>query len=321
MYRIILGTLKKKNGNATSDYMGELVRRENNSLYPKHKNFKSVPKSHGVNVPPLGCSNFSCHENDSMARNKVRNALRLFQAVSRKLLQEAEAKAKSNEKERRRFDLQAEKILKEKGNYVNEGDKILGSVPGVVVGDEFQYRIELNVIGFHRQIQGGIYYVKQKNKVLATSIVASGGYSDELDNTDVLIYTGQGGNVMSSDKDPKDQKLVRGNLALKNSRNGVTWEAGLSVSLAKNPRSTRACLEGTENKREIREGQCVKDISYGKERIPICAVNTIDDEKPPPFKYITKMIYPDCCNLVPPEGCGCTNGYSDHANLSVGSSS
>ncbi|PNY12965.1 histone-lysine N-methyltransferase H3 lysine-9 specific SUVH6-like protein, partial [Trifolium pratense] len=138
----------------------------------------------------------SCHENDSMARNKVRNALRLFQAVSRKLLQEAEAKAKSNEKERRRFDLQAEKILKEKGNYVNEGDKILGSVPGVVVGDEFQYRIELNVIGFHRQIQGGIYYVKQKNKVLATSIVASGGYSDELDNTDVLIYTGQGGNVM-----------------------------------------------------------------------------------------------------------------------------
>ncbi|PNX95988.1 histone-lysine N-methyltransferase H3 lysine-9 specific SUVH6-like protein, partial [Trifolium pratense] len=217
--------------------------------------------------------------------------------VSRKLLQEAEAKAKSNEKERRRFDLQAEKILKEKGNYVNEGDKILGSVPGVVVGDEFQYRIELNVIGFHRQIQGG-----------------------------------QGGNVMSSDKDPKDQKLVRGNLALKNSSeeknpvrvirgNGVTWEAGLSVSLAKNPRSTRACLEGTENKREIREGQCVKDISYGKERIPICAVNTIDDEKPPPFKYITKMIYPDCCNLVPPEGCGCTNGYSDHANLSVGSSS
>ncbi|XP_045814706.1 histone-lysine N-methyltransferase, H3 lysine-9 specific SUVH6-like isoform X1 [Trifolium pratense] len=209
--------LKKNNGNATSDCMGELVRRENNSLDPKHKNFKRVPKSYGVNVPPLGRSNFSGHQNDSMARNKVKNALRLFQVVSRKLLQEAEAKAKSNEKERRRFDLQAAKILKEKGYYVNEGDKILGSVPGVEVGDEFQYRIELNVIGLHRQIQGGIDYVKQKNKVLATSIVASGGYSDELDNTDVLIYTGQGGNVMCSDKDPEDQKLERGNLALKNS--------------------------------------------------------------------------------------------------------
>jgi hypothetical protein len=37
------------------------------------------------------------------------------QADSRKLL--PEAKAKSNEKERRRFDLQAAKILKEKGNH------------------------------------------------------------------------------------------------------------------------------------------------------------------------------------------------------------
>ncbi|WJX60548.1 [histone H3]-lysine(4) N-trimethyltransferase [Trifolium repens] len=140
------------------------------------REFLLVPKSHGVNVPPLG------RENDPMARNKVRNALRLFQAVSRQLLQEAEAKAKSNEKERRRFDLQAAKILKEKGNYVNEGGKILGSVPGVEVGDKFHYRIELNIIGLHRQIQGG-----------------------------------QGGNVMSSDKDPEDQKLERGNLALKNS--------------------------------------------------------------------------------------------------------
>ncbi|MCH95173.1 Histone-lysine N-methyltransferase H3 lysine-9 specific SUVH6-like, partial [Trifolium medium] len=301
--------LKKKNGNATSDDMGELVRRENNSLDPKHKNFKIVPKSHGVNVPPLGRSNFSGHENDSMARNKVRNALRLFQAVSRKLLQEAESKAKSNEKERRRFDLQAAKILKEKGNYVNEGDKILGSVPGVEVGDEFQYRIELNVIGLHRQIQGGIDYVKQKNKVLATSIVASGGYSDELDNTDVLIYTGQGGNVMSSDKDPEDQKLERGNLALKNSseeKNPVRvirgsesmdgkskiyvydglylvescWqEMGSHGKLVYKFRLRRipgqpelALKELKKSKKfKIREGQCVKDISYGKERIPICA--------------------------------------------------
>ncbi|WJX55107.1 [histone H3]-lysine(4) N-trimethyltransferase [Trifolium repens] len=348
--------LKKKKANSNSDDMGELVRWENNSLDPNNnsKNFKSVPKSHGVNVPPLGRSNFSGRENDSMARNKVRNALRLFQAVSRKLLQEAEAKAKSNEKERRRFDLQAAKILKEKGNYVNEGEKIMGAVPGVEVGDEFQYRIELNIIGLHRQIQGGIDYMKHKNKMLATSIVASGGYSDELDNTDVLIYTGQGGNVMSSDKDPEDQKLERGNLALKNSseeKNPVRvirgsesmdgksriyvydglylvescWqEMGTHGKLVYKFRLQRipgqpelALKEVKKSKKfKIREGQCVKDISYGKERIPICAVNTIDDEKPPTFKYITKMIYPDCCNLVPPEGCGCTNGCSDHAKCS-----
>ncbi|GMN31062.1 hypothetical protein TIFTF001_003082 [Ficus carica] len=39
-------------------------------------------------------------------------------------------------------------------------------------------------------------------------------------------------------------------------------------------------------KHKVREGVCVADISEGKEVNPICAVNTIDDEKPPPFKCI-----------------------------------
>ncbi|GAY62173.1 hypothetical protein CUMW_215690 [Citrus unshiu] len=72
------------------------------------------------------------------------------------------------------------------------------------------------MIGLHLQIQGGIDYVKRKGKNLATSIVASGGYDDNLDNSDVLIYTGQGGNGMNGGKEPEDQKLERGNLALAN---------------------------------------------------------------------------------------------------------
>jgi euchromatic histone-lysine N-methyltransferase len=48
-----------------------------------------------------------------------------------------------------------------------------------------------------------------------------------------LIYTGQGGNVMSSDKDPEDQKLERGNLALKN------------ISEEKNP--VRDVIRGSES--------------------------------------------------------------------------
>ncbi|KAJ8537141.1 hypothetical protein K7X08_035542 [Anisodus acutangulus] len=35
------------------------------------------------------------------------------------------------------------------------------------------------------------------------------------------------------------------------------------------------------------------DLSQGKEKIPIPAVNAIDDERPPPFTYITSMQYPD----------------------------
>lgn len=350
--------LKKKRENSSSDDMGQLVTWEKNSLDPNenNKHFKSVPKPRGyVNVFPLGRSNLSGHESDSVARNKVRKTLRLFQAVCRKLLQEAEAKPKSNVKESKRVDLQASKILKEKGSYVNEGEKIMGSVPGVEVGDEFQYRVELNIIGLHRQIQGGIDYMKQKNKVLATSIVASGGYADDLDNADVLIYTGQGGNVMSSDKEPEDQKLERGNLALKNSsevKNSVRVIRGSESADGKSriyvydglyevesywqdmgphgklvykfrlrrkpgqPELAWKELKKSKKLSKTREGLSVVDISYGKEKIPICAVNTIDNEKPPPFKYITKMMYPDCCNIVPPKGCNCTNGCSDHEKCS-----
>ena len=349
--------LKKKRENSSSDDMGQLVTVEKSSLDPNenNKHFKSVPKSHGssVNVIPYGHSNLSGQGNDSVARNKVRKALRLFQAFYRKILQEAEAKPKSNVKKVKRFDLHAAKKLKEEGSHVNEGKNILGSVPGVEVGDEFQFRIELNIIGLHRQIQGGIDYVRQKDKILATSIVASGGYADDLDNSDVLIYTGQGGNVMSSDKEPEDQKLERGNLALKNSseeKNSVRvirgYESmdgkriyvydGLYVvescwqdigphgklvykfSLRRIPGQPELALKEVKKskKSKTREGLCVEDISYGKEKIPICAVNTIDNEKPPTFKYITEMIYPECCNLVPPKGCNCTSGCSDHKKCS-----
>uniref|UniRef100_A0A0A9BLJ3 Uncharacterized protein n=1 Tax=Arundo donax TaxID=35708 RepID=A0A0A9BLJ3_ARUDO len=50
---------------------------------------------------------------------------------------------------------------------------------------------------------------------IAISIVCSGGYPDELSCSGELIYTGSGGKPAGR-KNNKDQKLVRGNLALKN---------------------------------------------------------------------------------------------------------
>ncbi|KAK1279959.1 Histone-lysine N-methyltransferase, H3 lysine-9 specific SUVH4 [Acorus gramineus] len=53
---------------------------------------------------------------------------------------------------------------------------------------------------------------------IATSIVLSGQYEDDMDNMDDVIYTGQGGNNLLGDKKQfKDQALLRGNLGLKNS--------------------------------------------------------------------------------------------------------
>ncbi|XP_057449760.1 uncharacterized protein LOC130741016 isoform X2 [Lotus japonicus] len=143
--------LKQKMGSAPSNDRGQILFwGKKDSLHPnKNNNFQIVPKSH---------NNLNGHEN--VARSKVRETMRLFQDLTRKLLQEVEAKPNG----RARVDLQAAKILKEKGKYVNTGKQILGSVPGVEVGDKFQYRVELNIIGLHRQIQGGIDYVKHNGK-------------------------------------------------------------------------------------------------------------------------------------------------------------
>ncbi|KAL7188449.1 hypothetical protein ACSBR1_038327 [Camellia fascicularis] len=148
----------------------------------------------------------------------VRETQCLFHAICRKLLQGEETKLKKQGYLSRRPDLKAAQTVRAKGKEVNTGKQIIGLVPGVDVGDEFQYRVELALVGIHCLYQAGIDYMKHGGMIIATSIVASGGYVDDLDNPDVLIYSGHGGNITGRDKQqPEDQKLERGNLALKNS--------------------------------------------------------------------------------------------------------
>lgn len=345
--------LKKKKGNAASKGMDELVLWEKEDYVDPNESDNTLQivlrsSEFDVNITPSSHSSFTGDENDpNVTRKKVRETLRLFQVICRKLLQEVESKLNERANSKR-VDLVASRILKENGKYINTGKQILGCVPGVEVGDEFQYRVELNIVGLHRPIQGGIDYVRHNGKILATSIVASGAYADDLDNSDVLTYTGQGGNVMNSDKEPEDQKLERGNLALMNSsveKNPVRvirgsesidgkcrtyvydglyvvesgWnEQGphgkkiFKFRLQREPGQPELPLREVKKSKKFktREGVCVADISFGKERIPICAVNTIDDEKPPPFNYITSMIYSKF-DLLPAEGCDCINGCSD----------
>lgn len=147
------------------------------------------------------------------ARSEVREKLQLFQTICKKLLQVEDAKLKPDVK---RIDLEAVKIMKNKGIDV-AGKKYLGAVPGVDVGDEFHYRVELAFVGVHRLYQAGIDYMKQNGMLVAISIVSSGAYANDREDEDSLIYCGQGGNAVGKDKKPEDQKLERGNLALKNS--------------------------------------------------------------------------------------------------------
>ena len=51
---------------------------------------------------------------------------------------------------------------------------------------------------------------------LAVAIVLSGMYEDDLDNAEDVVYTGQGGHDLTGNKRQiQDQKMERGNLALK----------------------------------------------------------------------------------------------------------
>ncbi|KAF8101695.1 hypothetical protein N665_0201s0019 [Sinapis alba] len=294
------------------------------------------------------------------ARDQVMETLRLFSEACRKLIREEEANPRKKNGKHFNVSVEASKIVKSKGKYLNVGTQIIGTVPGVEVGDEFQYRIELNFLGIHRAIQAGIDYMRDENKeLLAVSIVASGGYDDELDNSDVLIYTGQGGNLSNKhqkgniNNEAKDQQLLRGNLALANSKDKQNpvrvirgnkktppsdtknyvydglylvedfWkEVGsygkliFKYRLKRIPGQPELTWKVVKKAKasKARDGLCCDDISGGKERFPICAVNELDDEKPPQFVYTVKMIYPDWCQPIPPKGCSCTKRCKDSTN-------
>ncbi len=86
-----------------------------------------------------------------------------------------------------------------------------GHIPGVHVGAVFPDRRVLSGSGVHRPTQAGI----SGNKIDgADSIVLSGGYQDDQDFGDRIVYTGQGGNDPDTKRQIANQELTRGNLAL-----------------------------------------------------------------------------------------------------------
>lgn len=147
-------------------------------------------------------------------REQVQKVLRLFKLVFKEL--------DPDKAGRRHYEARA--ILMSEGMLVN-AKKMIGPVPGIEIGDEFQYKSELNLIGLHFDIRGGIDYITRGDDLkLATSIISSegNGYTDRF-NSDVMIYSGQGGNLRSKDQRVvKDQKLETGNLALANSMEAKT---------------------------------------------------------------------------------------------------
>jgi putative restriction endonuclease len=90
-------------------------------------------------------------------------------------------------------------------------EREFGEIPGSPEGTRFADRAELSKKGVHRPRQAGICGGKTEG---AESIVLSGGYEDDRDDGDVIIYTGHGGNVPRTATQYKDQELDLQNMAL-----------------------------------------------------------------------------------------------------------
>ncbi|CAK9879890.1 unnamed protein product [Sphagnum jensenii] len=97
---------------------------------------------------------------------------------------------------------------------------IVGKVPGIEVGDMYNYRHEMAVVGLHHLPNVGIAYgLDPKEKIpTATAVVIcpNGFYAENIDEGHKVLYCGQGGRLdrAQSSRITEDQKFEKGNKAL-----------------------------------------------------------------------------------------------------------
>ena len=84
--------------------------------------------------------------------------------------------------------------------------------------------------GVHRPTVAGI---SGSSKQGCDSIVLNGGYVDDEDYGDLIIYTGEGGQDPSG-RQVRDQQLTRGNLALK-----LSCDEGYPVRVSRGPKGAK----------------------------------------------------------------------------------
>jgi len=82
---------------------------------------------------------------------------------------------------------------------------MFGHIPGYPPGHWFASRRELHEAGVHRQLRAGICGRAEQG---AESIVLSGGYTDDLDRGDIILYTGMGGRDHATGEQVANQQLT-----------------------------------------------------------------------------------------------------------------
>ena len=93
---------------------------------------------------------------------------------------------------------------------LNEGERIFGEIEETHVGQIFKDRKKLAAAGIHTPFMAGIWGSGEDG---ASSIVLSGGYEDDIDDWNNILYTGHGG--QKNGKQVKDQEFTLGNEGLR----------------------------------------------------------------------------------------------------------
>jgi putative restriction endonuclease len=91
-------------------------------------------------------------------------------------------------------------------------DVMFGHVPRVKLGQSFHNRTELSKALVHPPTQAGI--AGNQSEGAASSIVLNGGYEDDQDYFEEIVYTGHGGRDESTGRQVSDQTLTKQNLHL-----------------------------------------------------------------------------------------------------------
>ncbi|GLJ20319.1 hypothetical protein SUGI_0368910 [Cryptomeria japonica] len=129
------------------------------------------------------------------------------------------------------FSLLPTTMVKEETKELKQTKTRVGMVPGIYVGDRFEFRVELLIVSFHCSLQEGIDYCRHnscdtlfKNRTFkhpnakningAAGVLVSGGYKDN-------IGRGRYSYIQVMGKTGRDQMLHHGDLALK-----IVWNLG-----------------------------------------------------------------------------------------------
>ncbi|WCJ39256.1 Histone-lysine N-methyltransferase H3 lysine-9 specific SUVH1 [Euphorbia peplus] len=211
--------VRSENGDGSSSQM----RQKRSAARPKAVVEKKPKRDVEVMLAAADSSSFvvgiTLAQREDGNRDIVNSVLMRFDSLRRKLSQLEDSRESTGMK---RADLKAGNVLMSKGVRTNQKKRI-GAVPGMEIGDIFFFRMEMCLVGLHSQSMAGIDCLilrgEGEEDPLAISIVSAGGYDDEAEDPDVLIYSGHGGGANSHkrDKPATDQKLERGNLALERS--------------------------------------------------------------------------------------------------------